>query len=200
MTDGPIAPGCLESVVWPCSVLDWSSHHTDLPSSRASGKPCPPWVWTQRVTWKGQCYAGLVLRLILSPVFSGGQGTSYYLANAHSGRRQAAATTPQQLFPTSHCPAPPLQPRVTSRYQKLMNLTISKQHRKCLWCLWFQISKIRIVSPICPDIRMPVFTLGSNRSQPRSFLVGCRITSVCEVRIEVRGSKVKCLRPCRARA
>lgn len=112
MTDGPIAPGCLESVVWPCSVLDWSSHHTDLPSSRASGKPCPPWAWTQRMTWKGQCYAGLVLRLILSPVFSwgGGQGASYYLANAHSGRRQAAATTPQQLFPTSHCPAPPPAP------------------------------------------------------------------------------------------
>lgn len=23
-------------------------------------------------------------------------------------------------------------------------LTVSKQHRKCLWCLWFQISKIQI--------------------------------------------------------
>lgn len=39
-----------------------------------------------------------------------------------------------------------------------------------------------------------------NLGEPCYFLVGCRIMSACEVRNEVRGSKMKGPRPCRSRA
>lgn len=66
----------------------------------------------------------------------GGVGgcASYYLASVHSGRSQAAATI-------LHAP---LQCLGDLQIPDTDELAVSKQRRKCLWCLWFQISKIQI--------------------------------------------------------